>query len=545
MNNVNIEELAEFLADEEQFPAVKGYRKVDSPAFIFFDDERDEDEDLKWGRAMLQDFEEWVAQRNHSEILDKRLEEKAVIRKVTVAPHRSPGLHSLPGTRGCGYKPTPTLQDIKRASYLKRKPKLVPATITEIVDDYEHQEDLNAVYELVTYENLERDQAAGVEPVVKTRRFIDFHEMQQIQARNRWTIHFHKRLMERGNDIWHAIKKDIGMSLSERAEAASGTLHGKIASRGYKELVTALRERMKYAPGPVDGTWFINPDGTKHKARDNNPLSAKAAYAKRHKLEDEFVSVDRVQKEGAKTSQWVVGTRRTSDVVMSNYYDPSPAFSERKRNGEWVKEYDPGERNLYMVTPSTVMPFGSHRLTIREFERAIIAGSSTMDDEEEGYADSLSRDYVADYRQRAINMGKGSAIRDEASLSHQEAYLYGIFRLFEQEEACELMLLQDQADEALHNHFMHKGQYTDELIDILKKVADDDCSRKTPDGRILPPANEERMLPWVTRILCGKENAQEVERMVVEAVIPLFDVDYSIPTGTAGECRIASWLKWS
>ncbi len=222
--------------------------------------------------------------------------------------------------------------------------------------------------------------------------------------------------------------------------------------------------------------------------------SAKMSYMKRHKLTDEFVSVERVQYEGERTSRLVVGTRKTSDSVVSNYFDPNPRWNERKIKGEWVKAYDPGAYPLYKVPASMVMPANSHRLTVREFEQAIIAGAETYESTEESFVNAMEQDQIPDTRTMLLNMGYGSDGRHECSLSHEEDYLYGVLRMFGCELACELMLVQDQSENMLASHFTQFGDYTEELLSILKFVSKDDERR----------ADGETMIEFVTYALTGQ-----------------------------------------
>ena len=52
------------------------------------------------------------------------------------------------------------------------------------------------------------------------------------------------------------------------------------------------------------------------------------------------------------------------------------------------------------------------------------------------------------------------------------------------------------------------------------------------------------MLDFVTKALCGDEDLhEEISVLDMEAVPPLWETDYSIPTGP-NSSRLATWIKW-
>lgn len=383
----SIDELANILLDETAYPATNGPKKPGDPAWCFFDDEREMDPDLSWGRQMALDFEEWNAAQSPWD---------------------------------------------------------------EDATDPRHDE---------------------------------FAERLETVRSGNWLINFYKN-QPRNNDNWRKLIMPLMKHLDDP----------KIGN-DCATIVRTVRDSLPFAPGPIGGTTFVNPDGSRYNSMGTAWGSAKASFMKRHKLTDEHVSVERVQYEGQRQSKLVVGIRKTSDSVPSNYFDPNPRWSEKKdKSGEWVKAYDPGPYPLYRISPSMVMPFNSHRLTVREFEQAIIAGAETFDSVEESFVNAMEQDQIPDTRIMLLNMGYGSDGRHESALSHEESYLFGVLRMFEQDLACELMLVQDQSENLLASHFTKFGDYTETLLSILKFVSKDDENR----------ADGENMMEFVTYALTGQ-----------------------------------------
>lgn len=224
---------------------------------------------------------------------------------------------------------------------------------------------------------------------------------------------------------------------------------------------------------PVTRTLFCNPDGSRflnQTDKEKSPIQAKEAFARRHKLSSDRVTCSRVhytemnpsllrQLNLAPTASghhlWVVTGRKLSDEVLSNYYDPNPYSIERvkvttdefgRARRSWSTEYkwagstllardvaieksDPNYHDPLYV------PKGMKRLTIREFERSLLAGANTND----GYIDiTVSQvsevNPLQDTRDRPVFE---TPTRAAEAMSDQEQLLY--FWLKEME-------LQDLAD---------------------------------------------------------------------------------------------------
>lgn len=438
-NTTDIEALKDFLADEGQFPASKGFRNPSAPAFIFFDDDKELDHDVAAFRETLLDYEEWAAATNTIDSSTVKVGMFDVSRDIKPWNEREP--------------------DHKALAYEERQ---------------------------------ESRQAAN------------------------WHIGHAKR-RPKNNDHWRKLVRPLSDHLDN------------------KECLTILktmRDVLPLAPGPIKGTVFVNPDGSRFESSSDNAGAAKAAYIKRHGLKDTFVSVDRVQKEGEKHSKWVVGTRRESDKTPSNYYDPGHIPGQELDDNGKERPYQPCACNLYRIPASKV--FEGHRLTIREFERAILSGAEIFDSFEETTAREFETTYLVDSRVTMLNLGYGSDGRDPSALTHEESYLYSVLQMFGEEQACELLLLQDQEPGMLASHFLSSGAHSDTLINILKWVDDQDKpqllrtkhieSAATPfavsrkESVILPPENESPMLPFVIAALTNRPVADIESRLDAKSV---------------------------
>jgi len=525
--HTNIEEIAGIIADETQYR--DGFRDPRSPGFVYFDDERELDTDISWGRNLALDFEEWVALQNHHEALDNQRE--ALASRKVIAIKSSPTRPSAV-TSPESYKHLPKAARKRVEALLAIK---VDQTVSDggsypdVTSDYEPMEGDPAVYRLCTYSNLfqvvnneynrlhpVRDEHGVVnnpydpsmelviaratkeqpEPIT----MADKAAVEEAQRLNNWTIGWHKRRPQ-NNDHWRKLVAPLSAHL-DNPDCLS--------------ILKTLREALPFAQGPLAGTVFINPDGTRWESSDTNGGKAKEAYAKRHKVPGHLITMDRTQLEDKKVSKWVIGRRRSSEDTPSNWYDPNPSFVERKQKDEWVREYDSLGNNLYAVPESRV--FEGHRLTVREFERAIIAGAETFDDEDDVAVARLEADFLPDSRVLLLNMGYGCNGRDESALSHEEAYLYGVLRMFGLEEACEIMLLEQQEPGLLAAHLMKNGNYSENLVSILKWVSTQDKPSRNAQGRAQPPVNDEPMLAYVISALTDRPLADIEDRLDTKSV---------------------------
>ncbi len=365
-----------------------------------------------------------------------------------------------------------------------------------------------------------------------------YQERQDSRSRANWTIGFHKRMMHSpSNDRFHRVIRALGLAMTDEDM--------ELAVNPVLEVRKVLQKLVKFAPGPIGGTTFVNPDGSRHNTPGVNPIAAKAAFTKRHNLEEEFVSVDRVQYEGQRESRYVIGQRRTSDTTISHYFDPEPKWKDEEGG-----TYAPHACALFMVGASAVMPTGSHRLTVREFEQALIAGAQCYDDADEALAGSIEADFMAegagyfeedasdamdierlyDGRVSIMETGMGSQGRAQSSFTEEEDYLMGILRMVGAEREVEMMGLASQEPNMIHRSIMANGSY-DGVVSLLQFVAKDNID----------------MLPFVTKALCGDEDAEETKEPELIGLPPFMDDEadsWSIPTGPNGACRRGSFMTW-
>jgi hypothetical protein len=297
--------------------------------------------------------------------------------------------------------------------------------------------------EAVKFEEWLTRQPGYIEPDDQPKVEAHLTRIEELRKAN-WHIGWERR-KPANNDAWRKLMMPLIDNLAHPE-------HGAFC----REVIKSVRDSLPFAPGPIKGTLFINPDGTKHQTNGVSMGTARASYINRHKLTAEHVSIERVQYEGEKTSRIVVGTRKTSDKVPSRYYDPNPQWVERIVNGEWVKTYQPSSNNLYLVNESMTMPFGSHRLTVREFEQAIIAGAELFDNEDETFAFNLEHQISPDDRIRLMDNGKGCAGRTIEGMDEKEQYLYELLATSGHIQACELMSIVHQEAGVLASYFFHE-----------------------------------------------------------------------------------------
>jgi hypothetical protein len=286
-----------------------------------------------------------------------------------------------------------------------------------------------------------------------------------------------------------------------------------------------------YAPGPVGETVFRNLDGSRHTTNGADFGKAKASFLsaqkkRGHQITEEFVSVDRVQYIGEKKSKLVVGVRRASNKTLSAYYDTNPQFVERLIDNQWVQAYQPRASRLQRLPMRKrpdgkveflpIMPEEAHRLTVREFEQALISGAEIIESDEDHLAREIEDEYLPDSRIMLMNMGYGSDGRDPMALSHEEAYLHSVFMILGAKDddpffslACELLCMEEQTPGMLASHFMGKGGLPCEQAHlVLNHVSNDDQQRD--DG--------EQYLPFVVKAISEIPDADIESRADAKSV---------------------------
>jgi len=214
-------------------------------------------------------------------------------------------------------------------------------------------------------------------------------------------------------------------------------------------------------PRPPMRTLFSNPDGRRilnETAKTRSPIQAKMAFARNHKLEAERVMVERVccdwnpswlrkhRLRNPGKSIYVVSARKLSNETASHYYDPNPSFIERvNKDGEWINEYQWASGKLVRIpepkdSPDRYIPIfpeGAHVLSVRDLERAVLAGAEFADDETDIFASNFELEPVNDERELNEEFTK----RPVEALSEQEQDLYQALIAVEQFDLAELILI--------------------------------------------------------------------------------------------------------
>lgn len=469
MRTLVLDKLAEILPDEKTTG-----RNPGSPGFIFKSDPKSKDEE--YAARLIERFEEWKAEKYGPPEIDE--DEKPIYELIQVK--------NLNGA-------------IERGEKLKKlsKRRVTLEGFFEMSREEQDACEFENEIDIKTFLSLPKAIQKKTKIWTNRPEMVTYSDLQDARRRLNWFIGWAKRT-PKTNDAWHRIIAEIGPKLAdeEGGEEALST------------LISELRKRMKFAPGPIMGTIFRNPDGSTYRTAGVSMTTAKKAFQERHKLQETFVSVDRIQKIGERGSMIVVGTRRTSDQTLSHYYDPQPEYTEKIVNGEIVKSYRPKGDSTIIFMENGKLPEilegeerKEHILTIREYEQAIIAGAEVLDssDEFEKYEDDedvTQIEETGDDRELWINMGMGKAHKTIDALSEEEQEIHQILTNFGETEAAEFMLIPKigvEAELALEemNAFFRSSTYllTENAIEILQWTA----------------RNRKELLPFMKQIIIGRE----------------------------------------
>ena len=382
MNAIAIHDLTDIVGDDTQYPASNGYKNPASPSFIFKDERGKESSDTLWARDLALDFEEFCARREQRE-------------------------QYLSGELLPAFIPTDSRNALE----------FVLATMDQV------EEWMECPTTNVRPVMVFRDQDGVLhewEPKTpqETNAYLERQESRELA---RWLINWHKR-RPANNDHWRAFVAPL-----------ANVLDDKVMGIDARTILRTMRDTLPFAPGPVKETVFINPDKSRVVTR-LAPGTAKAGYQARHKLDSELVTMDRVQYEGEKTSRYVIGTRKDSSKTASSYYDPEPIKGDRG--------YIPRACTLIKLPPSKVMPDEScYVLTVRELERAIIAGADLCENDIEALAASFEdQDSQFDTRESGLSFDDSCDFRTMLDLTEQESWVYWTAFSAGLEDMCQSML---------------------------------------------------------------------------------------------------------
>lgn len=208
-----------------------------------------------------------------------------------------------------------------------------------------------------------------------------------------------------------------------------------------------------FLPRPPERTLFINPDGSRflnETQGSKSPIKAKISFARRHGLKEEEVMVERVNFEpGSATlkrfglkgrkSIYVVSTRKQSHLTPSTYYDTDPSFIEKFKDDEWTQEYQYQSGLIYRIPEDRIIPAGSHILSVRDVEKAILAGAEFAEDEQEAFATSFEK--LEDSWDDRLKADGTTPMRDIAKLSEEEQAFHATLVSAEFYDFAELLLV--------------------------------------------------------------------------------------------------------
>jgi len=120
---------------------------------------------------------------------------------------------------------------------------------------------------------------------------------------------------------------------------------------------------------------------------------------------------------------FVVSARKLSNETPSKYIDADPSFIETiDENGKPLDEYRWSSGHLHPLGTLKIVPDGAHVLTVRDFERSVLAGATIA----ENIVDDIAISYentsdVYDDRERSDD---NIPRRSVSSLSEQEQLLH-------------------------------------------------------------------------------------------------------------------------
>lgn len=461
MNATCIHDLSELLGDDAMYPACQGYKRPDSPSFIFRDEKGQEDSDVLYARDLALDFEEWVERQNQREsylkgdlipafvpcdksdlefILATMDEVEAWMDKPT--KDKKPVMVQY-DQDGVLREWTPNEQEVEAYTFVKDRAvrKIVEESfplkvIHEMKGHTEEKPKVITVRQIskwLTPKQREEIRAKiDALPPAKDGRPATFTEVIEERGTIKWLCGFNRNIQT----ATEASKADaVRRLLWPLVDQFDNKEIGDIAKAAH----SAAKESFKDAPKRAKGTVFINPDGTRVMT-NLEPGKAKAGFIQRHGIQSDLVTMDRVQYEGEKTSRYVIGTRKDSSKTASSYYDPEPIKGDRG--------YVPRACTLIKLPPSKVMPDEScYVLTIRELERAIIAGADLCENDIEALAASFEdQDSQFDTRESGLSFDDSCDFRTMLDLDEQEQWLY--WKMWEAglENACRSMLMRDASD---------------------------------------------------------------------------------------------------
>jgi hypothetical protein len=383
----SIADVAETISDPKAYPARNGHRDPSSPAFIFRDERNQEDSDTLWFRELALDVEEFVERQNQREQYLKGELLPAFV------PCNKSDLEFILATMS-------QVEEWMERPTKDRKPVMVQRDKDGILHEWAPKTPAEA-------------QA--------------FFERQEQRGFCNWLIQWHKR-RPANNDHWRAFMRPL-----------ADVLDSPTLGWDAKQILKTMRDTLPFAPGPAKDTVFINPDGTRVVTK-LSPGTARAGYKQRHNIEDSLVTMDRVQFEGERNSRYIIGTRKASDKTASAYYDPDPVKNEDR--------YVPRACSLIKLPPSKVMPDAAcYVLTIRELERAIIAGADLCESELDAFANTFeNEDSQFDTREAGLSFGDSCDFRTMLDFTEQEQWLYWTAHSAGLEEMAKALLLRNPED---------------------------------------------------------------------------------------------------
>lgn len=205
-----------------------------------------------------------------------------------------------------------------------------------------------------------------------------------------------------------------------------------------------IEYRVQTGMSQVLPTVFLNPDGKRYSCkRADYPMRGKQAYEAKHDIPDDYKVSVTVVGSSNRDIHAVVGLERKKDAIASSYYDPTPSYED-----VWDRDTDTVvSRYRWVDSTLLVVPqdgqFTGHRLTVMEYEHAVLAGAfdepdpfaipgHSFCDADMAFDDELP-DYEAGYEFAEFGTHdprgyapEGNRVRTVESLCWDEQELYSI-----------------------------------------------------------------------------------------------------------------------
>jgi len=208
-----------------------------------------------------------------------------------------------------------------------------------------------------------------------------------------------------------------------------------------------------FIPRMPKHTLFLNPDGSRYlsKVIIKSPIQAKQQFCTLHKIPAQRVSAERVVYDKGspilrqlnlpdrQTSINVISIRKLTNESKSSYCDTNPNFIEKvNEDGEWVREYQ-WTSGLLINCRGKDTPNGAHVLSVRDYERALLAGADFS--ESDGETGAAEYEHTEESGDDRLKSSDELPRKDTRRLSEDERELYNAILAFGDFNSADMMTI--------------------------------------------------------------------------------------------------------